>query len=193
MKKVSFEKLKPVSFTIDSDEYTMPAVEFARICPCAVRGSRASIKEKIAIAKLTEKQLETVHLMGEIAAKYGDTKQKKTIYPRTAEQIAEEERYQQFMTGYEGKETIGRYIYSGDASNEAEASKLIAQEKIDYQARADEKKEMAKMSIFKYYLNPFRVETDKGEQTVPLKTYISLCPDNVRAPTQEEVVEWSNR
>ena len=169
----------------------MPAVEFARICPCAVKGSKASIKEKIAISKLTDKQLEAVKLMGILADKYGDGKERKYRYVRTPEQIAEEDKYQKFMTQYQGKESIGRYIYSGAASNEEEALRLIASERAAFQARKAEKAEMAKMSLFKYALNPFEVETDKGPQTVPLRSYISMCPDNVREPTLEEITEWS--
>jgi len=191
MIKVSFDKLKPVTFTVNGDEYTMPAVEFARICPCAVKGSKASIKEKIAISKLTDKQLEAVKLMGLLADKYGDRKEKKYQYVRTLEQIAEEDRYQDFMTQYEGKESIGRYIYSGAASNEEEALKLIATERAAFQARKAEKAEMAKMSLFKYASNPFEVETDRGPQTIPLRSYIAMCPDNVREPTFEEITAWA--
>lgn len=193
MRKTSFDKLEPVKFTVNSETYTMPAVEFARICPCAVQGSKASIKEKIAITKLTEEQLETVKLMGILAAQYGDRKERKTIYPRTPEQVAEENRYQEFMAKYQGREAIGRRLYSGAASNEAEAVALIAQDKADYQRHAAEKREMAKKSIFNYTLNPFTVETDKGPQLVPLRAYIAMCPDNVREPTPAEVTEWENR
>ena len=193
MRRVSFENLKPVKFTVGGEKYTMPSVEFARICMCAVRGSRSSIKEKIALSKLSDEQIDTLKLIGQISARYEDVEPRKYTYTPTVEQIAEEEKYQKFMASYEaqGKGAIGRQIYSGAAKTEKEAAILVEINKTETKIANLQKKEARKVSLVSY--KPFEVDTDQGKQAVPVHEYFKICPCNTRATTEQEIKAYRER
>ncbi|MDD5060768.1 MAG: hypothetical protein PHN44_00610 [Candidatus Marinimicrobia bacterium] len=184
-RKIKFENLKPVKFAIEGVLYTIPAAEFARICDCAISGTRASIKEKIAISKLTEDQLKTVELIGQLSAQFGENKQqKKSTFTLSAEQAAENKKYDDFMKPYieSGKAAVGRYIYSGDAKTEEDAQALINKTRSEYEQSKTAKVEEGKMTIEKYRAKPIRVMTDKGEQKIPLHEFVRICPCSIKLP-----------
>jgi hypothetical protein len=199
-RRTAFENLKPVKFVIGNELYELPAAEFARICACAVSGTKSSVEEKVAISKLTEEQLEAVKMIGRLAAQFGEKegKPKKSTFTLTAEQKSEAEKYQAFMAPYEeaGKGAVGRYIYAGDAKTEEEALALIERNRLEYAAEKEAKKEAARMTPSKYREKPIKVMTDKGEREMPLIEFVRICPCNFKGTSGEEIermLAWQSK
>ncbi|MFH0712372.1 MAG: hypothetical protein V2A55_00720 [Candidatus Jorgensenbacteria bacterium] len=195
VKKISFEDLKPVKFAVEGEIYTMSAAEFARICNCAVEGSPASVKEKIAISKMTEDQMETIRLIGTISAQYAENREnKKSMFQPSSDQLEKEKLYQKFMEPYiaAGKADIGRYIFSGSVKTEEEALAQMEQAKEVEREAKIARAEAKKRAPYAYDLSPMNVETDKGTRQIPVYEFIRICPCGIQLPPPPESEETEN-
>jgi hypothetical protein len=72
--KISFDQLKPIKITLYGEKYTIPAYEYARICACAIKGTKAEVKEQAMLAQMSEDQRKALTEIQKFALAYKDNK-----------------------------------------------------------------------------------------------------------------------
>lgn len=160
--KSSFAHLKPVKVTIAGEKLSIPAHEFARICPCAVQGSRASVLEKAVLSKLGKEYPEALQALSNFIDAYKDNKPQSKPVQITPEQEAENRKRAAFVANFDSIQ-VGSLIYDGQAKSVNEAEQMLTRQKQEAAARKAEKERQRQISIFRYNFKPYQVETNEEE------------------------------
>jgi len=181
-KKVAFEDLKPHRVKLGGTVYNVKPREVARLCPQRVKGGKGEVEAQILRARVAEEigeepANEFLQTLGMIAAHFSSDEPSVVKPPP-------DDKFDAFMKPWraQGKERIGRIIYSGQAKDEAGALEILKEDAVLAQEEKKQREEKKRTSIFEY--EPVKVETDKGPLELPLAEFARICPSALRVPKE---------